>query len=320
VAVSSPAPADTAEIRPRALALATATPAPAMALTGAAGVAIAMQAYLNGKLSGDLGSVELASIANNGIGLVALLALAIGGGSLARASSRIRGGARLRPWYLVGGACGAVLVVVTTTAAPKVGVALLTVALVCGQTTGSLVVDASGIGPAGRRPPSVARLLGVALAIVAVTVSALGSHGDPDAVLLSLAVVAGVLIAIQQATNGRLAVAVGEPTVAALVNFAVGFVLLGVLTVVAQWGEPIHIGGSPFHWIGGLLGAFFVLVTAAAVRTLGVVRLILVAVAGQTLGALAIDLVAPVPGETVGVATVTGVVLTLIAVAISGRR
>ena len=91
-------------------------------------------------------------------------------------------------------------------AAPEVGVALLTVALVCGSTGGSLPVDAAGLGPAGRRPitlPRVAR-------------RAAGDHRDdrerasaraahPDVLLLSLAVGAGVLMSLQAAANGQLA-------------------------------------------------------------------------------------------------------------------
>ena len=61
------------------------------------------------------------------------------------------------------------------------------------------------------------------------------------------------------------------------------------------------------------------MVSAAAVQTLGVLRLGLATVAGQTTGALVIDLIAPAPGEAVTVATVLGVVLTMVAVAISGR-
>jgi uncharacterized membrane protein YdcZ (DUF606 family) len=49
-----------------------------------------------------------------------------------------------------------------------------------------------------------------------------------------------------------------------------------------------------------------------------VLRLTLVAVAGQTAGALLIDLIDPAPGKSVGVATVTGVLLTLVAVFVSG--
>jgi transporter family-2 protein len=221
---------------------------------------------------------------------------------------------------LTGGLFGALLVVATTAAAPKVGVALLTVAMVCGQTGGSLPVDASGLSPAGRHAVTAPRVLGVALAIVAVVVSALGARGDLHVWLLGLALLAGAGTALQQAVNGRLAQLTGEPGVAAFANFTVGFVTLGALTLIVAWGDPIHWGGSPFTWLGGLLGAFFVIASAAAVRTLGVLRLMLVVVAGQTAGALVIDLLAPVPGESVGAATVIGLALTVVAVFVSGRR
>jgi uncharacterized membrane protein YdcZ (DUF606 family) len=62
-----------------------------------------------------------------------------------------------------------------------------------------------------------------------------------------------------------------------------------------------------------------VVVVSTALQTVGVLRVGLVMVAGQTLGALRIDLVAPVPGEQITAATATGVLLTLLAVAVSGR-
>ena len=77
--------------------------------------------------------------------------------------------------------------------------------------------------------------------------------------------------------------------------------------------------GNPLLYVGGLLGGFVVVVSATAVQTLGVLRLGLAMVAGQTAGALVVDLVAPAPGEAVTAATVIGVVLTMAAVAISGR-
>lgn len=301
------------------LAVATATPARALTLIALAGVGISLQSYLNGRLSGQLGSLELASAVNNAVGWVALLTLGLASGSVRRALARLREGERPRPWMFVGGFCGAFLIAVSTAAAPKVGVALLTVALVCGQTGGSLPVDAAGISPAGRHGVTVPRLLGVGLAIAAVVISALGSGGDLRVGLLVLAVAAGLGVALQQAANGRLAQLTGEPGAAALANFTIGFVCLGTLALVVTWGDPIHWGGNFFTYLGGFLGAFFVLSAAAAVRTLGVLRLMLVSVAGQTAGALVIDLIAPVPGEEVGAATVIGLLLTVIAVFVSGR-
>jgi transporter family-2 protein len=76
---------------------------------------------------------------------------------------------------------------------------------------------------------------------------------------------------------------------------------------------------NPLLYAGGLLGAFVVVVGATTVQTLDVLRLGLAMVAGQMAGALVVDLIAPAPGEAVTVATVIGVVLTMVAVVISGR-
>ena len=61
------------------------------------------------------------------------------------------------------------------------------------------------------------------------------------------------------------------------------------------------------------------MVGATAVETLGVLRLGLAMVARQMAEALAVDLVVPAPGEAVTAATVIAVVLTMVAVAVSGR-
>ena len=76
---------------------------------------------------------------------------------------------------------------------------------------------------------------------------------------------------------------------------------------------------NPALYLGGLLGAFVVVVSLTAVQTLGVLRLGLAVVAGQTAGALVIDLVAPAPGEAVTAGTLVGVALTIGAVVVSGR-
>jgi len=56
---------------------------------------------------------------------------------------------------------------------------------------------------------------------------------------------------------------------------------------------------------------------AWVVRSLGVLGVTLALVAGQSAGALALDLVAPAPGEAVTAGTVIGVALTLVAVGIT---
>ena len=100
----------------------------------------------------------------------------------------------------------------------------------------------------------------------------------------------------------------------------VGFAVLGLVAVVTLATSSLDpMPGNPLLYVGGLLGVFVVFVTATAVEPLGVLRLGLALVAGQMAGALVVDLIAPARGEAVTVVTVVGVVLTMVAVVISGR-
>jgi transporter family-2 protein len=289
-------------------------------LTILAGGAISLQSYLNGKLGAQISSPTIAAATNNGVAFVATVAIALATRAVPRAQARLRALGRPPAWHFLGGLGGAALVLVSATAAPEVGVALLTVALVCGSTGGSLPVDAAGLGPAGRRAITLPRVAGVLLAIGATAISALGARSDPDMLLLALALAAGLGMSLQAAANGQLARATGEPWAASLVNVTVGFAVLAVAAVVTLATSSLDgLPANPLLYPGGLLGAFVVVVGATAVQTLGVLRLGLAMVAGQMAGALIVDLVAPAPGEAVTATTVIGVVLTMVAVAISGR-
>lgn len=292
----------------------------ALAVTLATGVGIAAQAFVNGRLGGSLEAPPLAAVLNNGVGLCVLVALGLATGAFLRGRRRLEAGPRPRLWHFLGGPLGACLVYVLTIGPPRVGVAVLTVALVGGQTLGSLVVDAAGLSPAGRRPLTRARVLGVALAAVAVTLAATGSSGDLDLPILGLAFATGVGTALQQAANGQLAQRSGEPLVAGAINFALGGIVLLVFALSVTGGEaPGGWSAPPWQFLGGVFGMAAVVTAAWAVASLGVLRLTLAVVAGQSAGALAFDLAAPAPGEAVTVATVLGVMLTLVAVAASGR-
>jgi transporter family-2 protein len=310
----------TVQTRPRGAAALLATPARALAMAMLAGGAISLQSYVNGRLGREIGSATVAAAINNLIAMVAMIGIVLATGALPRAVARVRALGRPPVWHFLGGFGGAAVVLVAAVAAPEVGIALLTVALVCGSTGGSLPVDAAGIGPAGKRPITGYRVTGVLLAIAATVIGALGARGDLQPLLLSLALCTGIGMAVQAAANGQLARETGEPFVASAVNVTLGCAVLGAIALVSLATVSLDAPpANPGLFIGGLLGGFVVVVSATAVQTLGVLRLGLATVAGQTAGALLIDLIAPAPGEAVTVATVIGVVLTMGAVAISGR-
>jgi transporter family-2 protein len=287
-----------------------------MAVAVGLGAMLAVQSYVNGRLGRSLGSAEVAAALNNAVGLVALGAGAVAIGAIPRA---LRSLDRVRVWHLIGGLGGAMYVVAGAVGAPEVGVALLSVALVCGQTAGSLVADGAGLSPAGRQTVTAGRVVGVCLTVAAVIASALGARASLHVGIIAFTVAAGVATALQQAANGHLARNTGEPLFAGAVNFATGFVALLVVAAIVNGLAPPHgWSAPPLEYLGGFLGATIATTMAVIVSRLGVLRLILAMTAGQAVGGLALDLVAPARGESVTAGTVAGVVLAFAAVIVSG--
>jgi transporter family-2 protein len=281
-----------------------------------AGIALSLQAYINGRLGETIGSGEAAAAVNNGVGLLALLVVTVAAGAIPRA---LRSFGQVRGWHLLGGLGGAMFIAAGAIGAPEIGVALLSVALVCGQTSGSLAADGIGLSPAGHQGVTPGRIGGVALTIAAVVASALGASANLHVGLVVFAVAAGAASAFQQAANGHLARNTGEPLFAGTVNFAVGFLALLVVVAIATGVSPPHgWSAPPLEYTAGLFGAAIATTMAVLVSRLGVLRLILALTAGQAIGGLGLDLIAPVHGETVTVGTVLGVALACAAVVVSG--
>ena len=287
------------------------------------GVLVAVQQRINGELGVQLGDALTAAVVSFLTGLVVVaVVVAVRPGSR-RALPAVRTTAR---WERLGGLGGASLVAAGAVAAPEIGVALFSVGLVAGQVGGSLAGDRVGLGPGGPRPLTAPRLLGASLCLVAVLVAGLGRSGGTVSPLLIVAVVvAGGLVAVQQALNGRVRLATGDAGVATLVSFVVGSaaLLVGLAVHVLVSGLSIDSWPGPDQWYlyaGGPVGASFVAVAAVAVAGLGVLRLGLAVIAGQLFGAVLLDAFVPAAGTSLAVATVVGAALTLVAVLVSGLR
>jgi bacterial/archaeal transporter family-2 protein len=290
---------------------------PATGVAVGLGAMVALQSYVNGRFGQSLGSAEVAAAVNNAVGLAALGLLAAATGAIGRALRSLQ---HVRFWHLLGGLGGAMYVLAGAIGAPEVGVALLSIALVCGQTGGSLFVDGIGLSPAGRQAVTAGRVAGVCLTIAAVVASALGARASLHVGILAFTVAAGVGVALQQACNGHLARDTAEPLFAGVVNFTVAFfVVLVVAAIVSDLSPPNGWSAPPLEYLGGLLGAVVATTMAVIVSRLGVLRMILAMTAGLTVGGLVLDLVAPAHGEGVTVGTFVGVALAFAAVIASGR-
>jgi bacterial/archaeal transporter family-2 protein len=300
------------------------------------GMAVALQARINGELGQRIGDGLVAALLSFLGGLVLLLVAAATRPAMRSGLRRVAAAVRtrrLRPAHLLGGICGAFLVTCQGLTVALIGVAVFTVAVVAGQAVSSLLVDRAGVGPGGSRPITARRVAGAVLALAAVVLSVSDRLGAPvDLWPALLPALGGLGVAWQQAVNGRVGAVArddGPPLAgmlpATLVNFATGTLALLAVTAVelAVRGLPGPLPTQPWLYLGGLLGVLFIGAAAAIVPVTGVLVLGLGTVAGQLIGALLVDLFLPAgPGHLTG-AALLGTALALLAVGVitlPGRR
>jgi transporter family-2 protein len=295
----------------------------AVAVAVLIGIAVAVQSRINGTLGTRIHDGVAAAAVSFGAGLVMLAVFVLA--SKAR-RDRFAGiwtavaTGRLGWWHCLGGLAGAAAVASQGITVTTIGVALFTVAIVCGQVVSGIFVDRAGLGPAGVAPITPRRVAGAALVLAAV---AIASHGSLTAgtnwLLVGFPVLAGAATAWQMAVNGKVGT-VGGPISSALLNFIVGF--LGLMVVgaieIAVRGWPGAFPHEPWLYLGGALGVLFIAVSAHIVHALGVLLLALGAIAGQLIGALALDFFFPA-GRHVTWTVVAGCALALVGVWV-GRR
>lgn len=288
-----------------------------MAAAFLVGVLVAVQSRINAGLSEQVGGGLVAASVSFGTGLVlaAVIVISRGTGRAAVAGlpNLVRTGS-LRWWQLLGGLGGAWLVTTQGLVVVVVGVTIFTVGVVAGQVAGSLLVDRWGLSPAGRLGVTLRRAVAAAVALIAVIVSAVSAT---DASLhlswvVLLAVSAGFGISVQQAINGRVSSATGQPLAATLVNFVVGFSALALATVVGLAVGYIQFGAWPSEWwlyLGGPIGVLFIALAAWAVRGVGVLVFGLLTIAGQLTGSVLLDTLLPTGTAPLGWPQWTGLLL-----------
>ena len=138
------------------------------------GVGVAVQSRINGEFAQRLDSGTVAALISFGSGLVVLVVIVAlaptGRLGVARLLSGLR--ARTFPWYFVGGGLvGGLFVLSQGLSVGVLGIALFLIAVVAGQTLGSTLLDRRGIGTMAPRAITWNRVVGAALALVAVVVA-----------------------------------------------------------------------------------------------------------------------------------------------------
>ncbi|WP_278188391.1 DMT family transporter [Micromonospora sp. R77] len=136
-----------------------------------AGVGIAWQQAVNGRVRGAAGSALTATLVNFAVGTLALLVtFAIDVAVRGRPS----GGFPPEPWLYLGGPIGILFIALAAAIVRFTGVLLLGLATIAGQVVGAVLLDL--LLPTAASHPGPATLAGAALTMVAVLVAALGSR------------------------------------------------------------------------------------------------------------------------------------------------
>jgi bacterial/archaeal transporter family-2 protein len=152
--------------------------------------------------------------------------------------------------------------------------------------------------------------------------------GNAVAGAIPVAVLAGILVGVSRQVNGRLSLST-SPLVASFWNHAVGFALLSVVGLAAQFLFGPASGGwrlvppgahaAPWHaFAGGPIGVVFVALGSWLLEKIGSLNSALLVIGGQMVSGVALDVALGNPSPFA--ATALGVLLILCGVALTQRR
>lgn len=288
---------------------------------------IAFQARANGELSHLLGNPIQAATVSFGSGLIIITIFAVTHhgmkqGLLGIKKAVVEG--NLKRWNLFAGMLGGIFVAIQTNTVPIIGVAIYSVASISGQTASSLIVDAFGLAGGAKKHINFRRIFASVITVLAVLVSVWDRIDAKDLSLIpvALAGLAGGIVGIQRALNGKINIYSKQHWTTSLLNFVMGTAFLLILTALLIFAgrykfEPLP--SAPW-WIytGGVLGVIYIAYSATIVQHLGVLASTLLSVGGNLFGALLIDLVAPINGVKISIWLISGICLSFAGVIVGG--
>lgn len=297
-------------------------------LAALSGILIAAQSRVNGGLSTALGNSTEAAVYSFGSGFLVLNIIALANPKVRQGIRRIvagvKGGA-LPVWRLSAGIMGGIFVAIQTFTVPIIGVALLSVVMIAGQTLASLIVDQIGITGGGKQAITLRRVFAAIITIVAVVVAVWEeiqlAKISPLPVIIVF--IGGFMIGVQRALNGQINDISGQSFSTTWLNFFMGTATLLILLIIntARGNEIVGLPTSPW-WIywGGTIGVLYIASSSVIVAKIGVLSFTLFATGGQLFGSLIFDLIAPPENITVGINLVLGILITYVGVLVGGLR
>lgn len=276
------------------------------------GIGLPMQTSINSKLRAALGSPFWASLVSFGIGTLFLAVMTMIDHRLPWVSMNLV--AHQPVWLWLGGLFGVIYLTGNIVLFPKLGSVQTVIMPVLGQILAGLLIDNFGLFYSPTSPLTVLRGLGALLVLLGVIVTVAGDawltrradqasfeesptiatpHQGNLMMWRLFGVLAGMLSATQTAVNGHLGNVLGSKIQAAYISFLVGTLTLIVIVLILRPPFQTNQFKTEHHpwwiWIGGVLGALFVLGNVYLVPIVGTGLAVIIVLVGLMIGSLLID-------------------------------
>ncbi len=288
-----------------------------------AGSLVAIQARVNSGLALEISSGIFAALVSFGVGL-----LIISTATISRRENRQNLLETLRNlreskipiWLAFAGAIGGFFVIVQSSIAGLIGIALFSVGVVTGTSLSAIVLDGRGMLGLEKRSIGLWRILGTLLAISGLVIAGEFSTYAFDPLIL-LAFITGAGIGFQQAMNGYFGKLVKSAVVPTLFNFIAGTAFIAASWLFLEAGKvPDAFPNNPLLYIGGIVGVIFIFVQVVVLPKIGALVMGIAMLVGQLVGSVLLDLVFPIAAREITISTLLGIVLAMLGAALVAKR
>ena len=261
-----------------------------------------LQTNVNTSLRNKLGVPQTASLVNFAVALIPLgLITFIIDGNLLIPWGKI---AQQPVWIWSGGVLGAIYVTSNILLLPRLGSVATVVLPALGQVLMGMLVDQFGLFGSLRIENGFLRVTGAVLVLAGVFMI-VASGADKDAggkfsmktfsgwFWAILGIVIGMLVACQTAINTELGRVIGSSQKAALISFLTGTATLLILYIIFRIKNrgrmPAREKPAWWMYLGGFMGAIFVLLTIYIATDIGTGMAVIVMLVGMIIGSMIID-------------------------------
>lgn len=289
-----------------------------------AGLAIAFQSAINSGLRAHLRSPFLTSAVSFGVGTLVLLAVC---GITRQSLPELATLSQSAWWLWTGGALGVMGLTANILIFPHLGAVQTAVLPILGQILMGLLIDSFGWFGLSQHAFTLNRMMGLILSLFGIFLAVVWAnrqHFEGKALWLwrLLGINIGMLTTTQAAVNGQLGALLHSPLLAALWSFGLGsailwFYVLFIERSTKRLGEVIALKISKFWWIGGALGAWFVLSNATLTPQIGTGQTVMLVLSGMILASLCLEHwgLLGARRKNLSVSSISGLILLLVGVA-----